>query len=99
VIRTSIAAAALALTACGQSLPPLPESLFNQIAIQCDFRATSYQMTRSLLIEKPMIDFSREAHPKEAHKCFDAALQRHDREITDSSNPPASFGYVWDTQE
>jgi hypothetical protein len=52
-----------------------------------------------MLLDSALIDFSGEADPKAAHRCFDSALAKIEGEIIGRPNPPESLGYVWDTAE
>jgi hypothetical protein len=73
----------LAMSASGcQSAPPLAEATFSEAAKRCHLQATTYTYRNGFLLDEPLVDFSKEAEPPKALKCFNLALEKIDREAT-----------------
>jgi hypothetical protein len=80
-----------------QSAPPMSEATFAAAKKKCALQETTYLYRKGLLKDEPLIDFSREASPAQAHICFNAALQQVDREATERGATRISYIWEWKT--
>jgi hypothetical protein len=56
---------------------------FADAASRCSLRATTYLYRDGILVDEPLIDFTKESRPAEAMKCFEAAMEQIDRGATE----------------
>lgn len=87
----------IGLSGCGQSAPPISKALFGEAAKRCALRLTTYTYRDGLLLDEPLIDFSKEPDPLKARACFDAALEKIDREMTERGFDHISYIWEWRT--
>jgi hypothetical protein len=73
----------------------MSKSMFLAAARKCSLRATTYLYRHGLLIDEPLIDFSKEPNPAKAHACFDAALDQLDRDATERGATHISYIWEW----
>ena len=70
---------------------------FQQISKRCGFTAVTYtphyNFWSKFITNAPLIDFSQEKSPRQAHKCFDDNLFKVPAAYSSSGSG------VWDTQE
>ena len=90
-----IVAMGLTSSGCGQSAPPMPQATFSEAAELCALKKTTYTPRRGLLIDEPLIDFSREAEPEEARQCFDRALTTVDGRTMERNPDSTGISYIW----
>ena len=88
--------AALVLTACGQSAPPMPRSNFEKAAKLCDLRATTYIARHKRMLDEPLINFSGEGRPEQAMRCFNRALEAIDPRAMADPASKGSVSYIWE---
>lgn len=84
----------IGLSGCGQSIPPMSRATFGEAAKRCALRLATYAYREGLLLDKPVVDFTKEPDPLKAHACSNAALQKMDREIT--KRGVGHIGYIWE---
>jgi hypothetical protein len=88
---------AVALAGCGDRRP-FPQERFEAFARQCNLKATTYSppsgFWRKYISKEALIDFSHEANPEAADKCFEEANLAF-------VNPPSDRGiiFVWETRQ
>ena len=93
-MRNALAMIVLLLGACTKPAA-FPREQFQQISKRCGFTAVTYSphynFWSKFVSNAPLIGFSREKSPRQAHKCFNDNLFK----------VPAAFSGsgVWDTQE
>jgi hypothetical protein len=91
-----IAVVAVSSTGCGQSAPAMPRATFVEAANLCGLRKTSYTPRRWMGLDEPLIDFSREAEPEQAHQCFNHALETVDERTMASDHAfREHLSYIW----
>ena len=92
---TLVFGAAICLAGC-QSAPPMPKATFQNAAGKCGLRATTYLYRDGILLDEPLIDFTKEPEPTKAQACFNAALQKVDREMTERG--ATHISYIWESR-
>ncbi|MBW6532680.1 hypothetical protein KZ820_18210 [Sphingomonas sp. RRHST34] len=86
----------IGLSGCGQSLPPMSRALFGEAVKRCALRLTTYTYREGLLIDEPLVNFTKEPDPAKAHACFNAALDKITREMTERGVD--HIGYIWESR-
>mgnify|MGYP000557149898 CR=1 FL=1 len=84
----------ISVVSCGQSAPPMSRETFETAARHCGLNATTYTYRDGWLLDEPLIDFSGEPKPDEAHQCFNRGLETADREMTERG--VTSISYIWE---
>lgn len=85
---------AIGLFGC-QSAPPLSRETFSEAANRCELTATTYTFRDGIFLDEPLIDFTREQPPSNAHECFNEALEQIDREKTKKGVEHISYIWEW----
>ena len=75
----------------------MPEATFIAAKNKCVLRATTYRYRHGIIIDEPLIDFSKERDPTKASDCFDGALEQVGREATERSATHTS--YIWESRD
>ena len=68
----------------------MPRETFLAAAERCSLRSTTYISRHGILLDEPLIDFTKEPDGKSAHLCFDKALEQVDLEKRGNT------GYIWE---
>ena len=84
----------IGLSGCGQSAPPMSRATFAEAARKCALRLTTYTYRDGLLLDEPLVDFTKEPEPAKAHACLNAALEMVDREMT--ARGVEHISYIWE---
>jgi hypothetical protein len=85
----------IGLVGCGQSAPPMSRATFADAARRCALDLTTYTYRDGLVLDEPLIDFTKEPEPAKAHACFNAALEKVDREMTKRGVDHISYVWEW----
>jgi hypothetical protein len=72
----------------------MSRATFAEAARKCTLHLTTYTYRDGLLLDEPLIDFTREPEPAKAHACFNAALEEVDREMT--ARGVKNISYIWE---
>jgi hypothetical protein len=72
----------------------MSKATFMAAARKCDLGATTYLYRDGILIDEPLIDFTKEADPAKAHQCFNSALKEVDREAAERG--ASHISYIWE---
>ena len=72
----------------------MPRASFDDAARRCHLTATTYTYRHGFVLDEPLIDFTREAEPEKAMRCFDFALGKIDREA--SERGVTNTSYIWE---
>lgn len=75
----------------------MSEARFREAARRCQLKATTYLYRDGILLDEPLIDFSREPDPDRALSCFDKALEQIDRAMTERGADHISYIWEWQT--
>jgi hypothetical protein len=89
-----LANAMLCLSGCHQSAPPMPRETFLAAAGRCSLHSTTYTSRHGILLDEPLIDFTKEPDGKRAQLCFNKALEQIDLEKL--SHGVTGTGYIWE---
>ena len=91
---------ALVLMICGceQSAPPMPKAFFDATVARCNLKSTIYTARDGIFIDEPLIDFSREKDPAQAHRCVNQALRKLDSEHLERTGAE-HLSYIWEWTE
>ena len=73
----------------------MSKAAFMSAAEKCGLRDTTYLYRDGILIDEPLIDFTKETDPAKAHECFNSALQDVDREATERGGKHISYIWEW----
>ena len=84
---------AICLTGC-QSAPPLTREHFADASERCGLEATTYTYRDGFLTDEPLVDFTNEQNSTESYECFADALDKIDREMTESG--VTHFSRIWE---
>ena len=69
---------------------------FAAAAKRCDLRATTYTYRDGILLDEPLVDFSKEPDPDKAVRCFNDVLDQSDRALMEHGVEHIS--YIWETR-
>jgi len=75
----------------------MSQEIFSSAAKLCELRATTYTFRDGFFLDEPLIDFSHEPSPAEAHDCFNKALEEVDRAATERGVDHISYIWEWQT--
>ena len=73
----------------------MSKATFTSAAKKCDLRNTTYLYRDGILLDEPLIDFTKESSPAKAHECFNSALEDVDREATERGATHVSYIWEW----
>lgn len=73
----------------------MSQTTFSDAARRCGLRATTYLYRNGILLDEPLIDFTKEPEPQEALRCFNAALEKIDRSMTERVVEHISYIWEW----
>jgi len=81
------------LAAC-QSGSPMSRLYFEAAQKLCGFEATTYTPRDGFLLDEPLVDFSQGKDSRQAHDCFNRALEKLDRAATERG--AIHISYIWE---
>ena len=85
----------IGLFGCDQSAPPMSKATFTEAARRCGLKATTYLYRDGVVLDEPLIDFTKELAPAKAHACFNSALEKRDREMIERGVKHISYIWEW----